>query len=96
MLHLKIFKNDLTKINFVLEFTEKLYFNRYLTISNSNSIYELLSTSNHIGDSLQNGHYLANVKILNTWFEINDNNYKMINTPSTNSYILFYLKDKLT
>jgi ubiquitin C-terminal hydrolase len=58
-------------------------------------LYDLFGTVNHIG-SMQSGHYVANVKVDNTWYHCNDQNIAYASEDSVlkadGAYVLFYIR----
>ena len=80
----------------LLKFYEHIDLKKYCDdlMDDSNTKYKLYGIINHIGD-INHGHYYANIKIDNFWYEFNDSSVKSlenINFESDEVCILFYNK----
>lgn len=94
------FKADRTKLTSPIEIPEKLDA-KLLNIKGSFlGSYELSSFIVHLGNSLDDGHYMAYRKVLDQWIECNDERVslrskKQVLEAAKQSYICFYrLKDE--
>lgn len=98
ILHLKRFDNNNKKNNKIVHITiNNLDLSGYVVGYNKDSYkYELFGVCNHSGSCL-GGHYTANVKNDNKWYNFNDTVVSEINENSvitSKSYCLFYKKIK--
>ena len=63
------------EFNIKLEFTEKINLNSYIQMNNTNdNIYKLIGVITHIGNSGEDGHFIAHClnPIDNSWYTYND------------------------
>jgi ubiquitin C-terminal hydrolase len=75
---------------------------RFVEAPSPQILYDLFGTNNHTG-TLNQGHYIANVKVDNRWYQCNDSFISCLGetieeSDVTNSaYMLFYIRrDKVT
>ncbi|KAG6559750.1 Ubiquitin carboxyl-terminal hydrolase [Candidatus Rhabdochlamydia oedothoracis] len=89
------FKPDWTKLTNPIEIPEQLDA-KLLKIKNAPSgSYELSSFIVHLGDSLNNGHYMAYRKVQDQWMQCNDGSVSLVSKKQAledakDSYICFY------
>lgn len=60
---------------------------------NKSTNYELISVSEHIGGSLNSGHYIAFSKREGKWYRFNDSSYCIVSeddAKSKSAYMIFY------
>jgi ubiquitin carboxyl-terminal hydrolase 4/11/15 len=71
----------------------ELDFSKSGNYNNNNNMYELTGVINHYGNKF-GGHYTANVKINNKWYDMNDSSYRAlrddVNVITRDAYVLFY------
>jgi ubiquitin C-terminal hydrolase len=96
--HFKKFDNDLHKINNHISFPINLSIQSIVNQSfnlNQSYNYKLCSVINHVGNTLNSGHYYSYTYsiIHNLWFEYNDEDVSLISEDqidNKNAYLLFY------
>lgn len=91
-------KKNLTEIECSCELDMSKYVHENCKQLNGCMQYELYAISQHIGDTVNDGHYVAIVKENGNWYECNDTNVKPTNSvvnggiTSKHTYVLFYKK----
>lgn len=85
------FSKSATKLSNLVDFPLKLI------LSSEDDVYELIAVSNHIGDTMDSGHYYSycKVKDINKWYSFSDSTVTEIQETSVVSnlaYLLFYQK----
>lgn len=104
VLHIKRFDGIHGKSTGLVDFNEKIDVKDYLVKKsefeanikedyNKSSKYQLFAVAEHIGSSLNSGHYIAFCKRDNKWYRFSDSSVSLANESeavSKNSYLLFY------
>lgn len=66
--------------------------NTHIKIDNTNNEYEIIGAVFHANSSIENGHYISYYKIRSTWFEFNDETFKISEWPKKpNQFTVFFL-----
>lgn len=87
-------KKSIAKINFPTEL-------ECSSANNETQNYHLYASIDHLGNSTNVGHYVANIKIfseMNKWYKISDKNIKIIDETelvTSDTYALFYYNENI-
>ena len=105
VLHIKRF-DGLNKHNGGVEFKETLNMSNYITSKNfekgirdeysDGTKYTLFAVAEHMGSSLNSGHYISYCNRNNTWYRFSDSSVSHSDEDdslSKNAYILFYRRN---
>ena len=93
---IKNLKRFMTNNKESIKINKEIFINDRISINNvdmrQQQQYSIISVLNHLGDSMIHCHYACNGLIIDTWYEIHDNEYKVCLRPdeSTTCYITLW------